>query len=33
MGERVHKIIARNGIASRREAETWIAEGKITING
>ncbi|HWH79131.1 MAG TPA: pseudouridine synthase [Candidatus Binatus sp.] len=31
--ERLQKIIARAGLASRREAEKWIAEGRITVNG
>ncbi|MFL6799477.1 MAG: pseudouridine synthase [Xanthobacteraceae bacterium] len=32
-GERVAKMIARAGLASRREAEAWIAAGRVTING
>lgn len=31
--ERVHKIIARLGLASRRTAEEWIQEGLVSING
>jgi pseudouridine synthase len=31
--ERLQKIIARAGLASRREAERWIAEGRDTVNG
>ena len=31
--ERVHKIIARLGLASRRRAEEWIMEGLVSING
>lgn len=30
---RIQKIIADRGLASRREAETWIQEGRITVNG
>jgi 23S rRNA pseudouridine2605 synthase len=32
-GERVAKTIARAGLASRREAEAWIASGRVAING
>ena len=31
--ERLQKIIARAGLASRREAEGWILEGRVTVNG
>lgn len=31
--ERLQKIIAAAGIASRREAETLIREGQVTVNG
>ncbi|MEK6614133.1 MAG: S4 domain-containing protein, partial [Candidatus Binatota bacterium] len=31
--ERLQKIIARAGLASRREAERWILEGRVTVNG
>jgi 23S rRNA pseudouridine2605 synthase len=31
-GERVAKVIARAGLASRREAELWIAAGRIAVN-
>src|SRR4051812_12054150 len=31
--ERLQKIIAHAGFASRREAETMIREGRVTING
>jgi len=31
--ERLQKIIAKAGLASRREAERWIEEGRITVNG
>ena len=30
---KVHKVIADAGLASRREAERWIAAGRITVNG
>ena len=30
---RIQKIIADRGLASRREAESWIQEGRITVNG
>lgn len=30
---RLQKIIAQAGMGSRREAERWIAEGKVTVNG
>ncbi len=32
-GERVAKWLARAGVASRRDAEKLVAEGKITLNG
>jgi 23S rRNA pseudouridine2605 synthase len=32
-GERVAKVIARAGLASRREAEAWIAAGRVALNG
>jgi 23S rRNA pseudouridine2605 synthase len=32
-GERIAKAIARVGFASRREAEEWIAAGRVTVNG
>ena len=33
MQERVQKILARNGIASRRKAEELITAGRVTVNG
>ena len=32
-GERIAKAIARSGHGSRRDAEAWIAQGRITVNG
>lgn len=32
-GERIAKAIARAGLASRREAEAWIAAGRVVVNG
>lgn len=33
MVERLQKIIAHAGVASRREAEAMIREGRVTVNG
>ncbi|MFN4312597.1 MAG: pseudouridine synthase [Ferrovibrio sp.] len=32
-GERIAKRLARAGICSRRDAERWIAEGRVVVNG
>ena len=32
-GERIAKVMARVGLASRREAEAWIAAGRVSVNG
>jgi 23S rRNA pseudouridine2605 synthase len=32
-GERIAKVMARAGLCSRREAENWIAAGRVSVNG
>jgi 23S rRNA pseudouridine2605 synthase len=32
-GERIAKRLARAGLCSRRDAERWIAEGRVSVNG
>lgn len=32
-GDRIAKLLARAGVASRREVERMIAEGRVTLNG
>jgi 23S rRNA pseudouridine2605 synthase len=32
-GERIAKRMARAGLCSRRDAERWIAEGRVMVNG
>ncbi|MGA7384376.1 MAG: pseudouridine synthase, partial [Methylocella sp.] len=32
-GERIAKVMARAGLCSRREAEAWIGEGRVALNG
>src|SRR4030095_3457030 len=33
MAERIAKVMARAGLCSRRDAERWIADGRVTVNG
>ena len=33
MAERLHVVLARAGVASRREAEKLISEGRVQVNG
>jgi len=33
MKERIQKLISSAGLTSRRKAEEWIAEGRVTVNG
>ncbi|MBW2107381.1 MAG: rRNA pseudouridine synthase [Deltaproteobacteria bacterium] len=33
MAERLHVVLARAGIASRRHAENLISQGRVTVNG
>ncbi|MEC7489474.1 MAG: pseudouridine synthase [Pseudomonadota bacterium] len=33
VGERIAKRLSRSGVCSRREAERWVAEGRITVDG
>jgi 23S rRNA pseudouridine2605 synthase len=33
IGRRIAKVMARAGLASRREAESWIAAGRVAVNG
>ena len=32
-GERIAKVMARAGLCSRRDAEEWIAAGRVAVNG
>jgi len=31
--ERLQKLIARSGLCSRREADRWVSEGRVAVNG
>ena len=33
MKERIQKIIAAHGLCSRRKAEEWLQEGRVSVNG
>lgn len=33
MSEKLHKVLARTGIGSRRQLETWIVDGRVKVNG
>ncbi len=32
-GQRIAKLMARAGLCSRRDAEQWITEGRVSVNG
>lgn len=32
-GEKLQKVLARLGMASRRDVEKWISEGRVKVNG
>jgi 23S rRNA pseudouridine2605 synthase len=32
-GDRIAKVMARAGLCSRRDAERWIAAGRVSVNG
>lgn len=33
MTEKLHKVLARAGLGSRRHIEEWIQQGRVTVNG
>ncbi|MEF8793795.1 pseudouridine synthase [Thiohalorhabdus sp.] len=33
MAERLQKALARAGLASRRQADRWVEQGRVTVNG
>jgi 23S rRNA pseudouridine2605 synthase len=33
MSEKIQKVLANAGLASRRQIETWLTEGRIIVNG
>ncbi|MDF3812269.1 pseudouridine synthase [Rhodopseudomonas sp. BAL398] len=32
-GERIAKVVSRAGLCSRRDAEAWITQGRVSVNG
>jgi 23S rRNA pseudouridine2605 synthase len=32
-GDRIAKVMARAGLCSRRDAERWISDGRVSVNG
>jgi 23S rRNA pseudouridine2605 synthase len=32
-GERIAKVMSRHGLASRRDAEEWVVQGRVAVNG